>query len=91
MNDIFLSIERNLIHAITDSKSIFDNVSSHRVTEKDLVVDMNFIREQIDRRLINVEWVEESGQLSDALTKRGASSAALRNTLINGTISKFNL
>ena len=89
---IFPSIGRKLVRAITDSKSIFDNVStSHRVTEKGLVVDMNFIREQIDRRMVNVEWVEGSGQLSDVLTKRGASPVALRNTLNNGSISSFNL
>ena len=88
--EVFPNIEGKQIRAVTDSKSIFDNVStSHRVTDKGLVVDMNFIRE-IDRNLVNVQWVEGSGQLSDVLTKRGASPVALRNTLNNGSISKLN-
>ena len=77
------------IKAITDSKSIYDNVStSHRVTDKGLAIDMNLIREQIDGGSVVLEWVDGINQLSNVLTKKNASPASLKRTLKRGFIEK---
>ena len=90
LKDIFPEAARKSIKAISDSKSIYDNVStSHRVSDKGLTVDMNFIREKIDGGVIHLEWVDGNYQLSDVLTKKNASPAALKRVLNHGFIKPF--
>ena len=87
LKDIFPRAAENPIKAISDSKSIYDNVStSHRVSDKGLTVDMNFIREKIDGGIICLEWVDGNEQLSDVLTKKNVSPVALKRALTQGSI-----
>ena len=89
LKDILPRAAERSITAVSDSKSIYDNVStSHRVSDKGLVVDMNFIREKIDGGIVSLEWVDGNDQLSDVLTKKNASPAALKEILKQGSISK---
>ena len=85
--DILPEAVKKPIKAISDSKSIFDNVStSHRVSDKSLTVDMNYIREKIDNGIVSLEWVDGNDQLSNVLTKKNASPTALKKALNQGFI-----
>ena len=91
LKDIFPMSATRPIKAISDSKSIYDNVStSHRVSDKGLTVDMNFIRERIDGGNVCLEWVEGNDQLSDVLTKKNASPVALKKVLAQGFIKPIH-
>ena len=66
----------------TDNKSLYDNINSTKAAEeKRLRVDIAAIRESVERREINVEWIESSQQLADVLTKQGANNRNLLNVL----------
>ena len=52
-----------------------------------LRVDIACIREMVKFDEIQVDWVDKSEQLSDCLTKAGASSASLVEVLKSGVIS----
>ena len=87
LSEIFPSINKTPIQARSDNKSLYDNVkTSHRVSDKGLVVDINYIREHIERGKLNLVWEEGSKQLSDVLTKRSAPSEALRCAFYEGKI-----
>ena len=76
------------IEIITDSKSLCDAIKSTKnVTEKRLRVDIGAVKEALSRNDINkVSWVNSELQLADSLTKQGASSVKLMQTLHNGKL-----
>ena len=91
LKDIFPMSATRPIKAISDSKSIYNNVStSHRVSDKGVTVDMTFIREKIDGGNVCLEWVEGNDQLSDVLTKKNASPVALKKVLAQGFIKPIH-
>ena len=73
------NIERK---CLTDSKSICDNILTFNPTsDRRLRVDMAALRQQIERKEIDVRWIPKQYQLSDCLTKRQASPYLLMQTL----------
>ena len=77
------------IESITDNKSLFETLYSTKTTEdKRLRVDIAALRERLGNGEIDkIHWVETSYQIADCLTKSGASTVALLDTLRAGKIS----
>ena len=73
---------------VLDCKSLYEALhSSKSVSEKRLRIEMSSIKELIDNgQIIEVRWSVSGKQLADCLTKRGASSTVLRQTLLQGTL-----
>ena len=76
------------VDIITDSKSLKDAIKSVKsVSERRLRVDIGTIKEALDNNEINnIQWVNASQQLADCLTKNGASSKQLLQTLRYSTL-----
>ncbi len=77
------------IDCLTDNKSLFENIHSTKlVSEKRLRVDIASIKQMLQQGVIsNVQWVDSIHQLSDCLTKKGASSDQLLGCLKSGCLS----
>ena len=57
----------------TDSRSLWDHLNTTKVTsDARLRVDVACIREMVKMGEIKVDWVDNSRQLADCLTKAGA-------------------
>ena len=70
------------ITAYTDNQSLYDAVHSMKQTlEKHLVVDISAIQEMVERNEIRVTWLNKEKQMSDVLTKSGAPSNSMLQTL----------
>ena len=71
------------VYCYTDNKSLDDTINSTKtLTEKRLKVDMCIIREIIEKQQVkSVSWCDISSQLTDCLTKVGASSEKLLHVL----------
>ena len=79
---IFPSVEKNTITAITDNKSLCESTNTtHNLTDKELTIDMSYIRERIDRNELTLQWKDGNSQLSNVLTKKGASPIQLMQAL----------
>ena len=64
--------------SITDNKSLFDAVHSTKLTlDRCLRLDISAVREMCEREEVCLQWIKTCRQLSDVLTKKGASSAPL--------------
>lgn len=88
---IFPQVQQQPATAITDSKSLYDTMgTSHRASDKSLVVHISYIRQWIDEHQLLLIWKEGSSQLSNALTKRGASTSLLTSTLSTGRFQFSN-
>ena len=76
------------IEALTDNQSLFDTIHSTKQTsEKRLIVDSSAVREMSDRNELSVTWIKKEKQLSDVLTKYGASNRLLFDILQTGRMS----
>ena len=70
---------------ITDNKSLVDTAYSSSILEdRRLLIDMAIIRQMINRGEIELKWVSSDNQVSDVLTKWGASGVKLRAMLSSG-------
>lgn len=70
------------IDCFTDSLSLFEVVGTSSLTQdRRLRVEISAIRQMVDKDEINVNWVDKQYQLSDCLTKKGASPVLLQKTL----------
>ena len=66
------------IICLTDNQSLFETVgTSNQILDRRLRVEVSAIREMIDHDEISIEWVCKEKQLSDVLTKKGASPMQL--------------
>ena len=73
------------ITSITDNRSLFEAAHTTNVlSDKRLQFEISSIREMIEKNEITLEWTEAKNQLSDVLTKCGASSIHLRKVLEQG-------
>ena len=74
------------IEVVTDSKSLYDALHSKKnVLEKYLRIDIALLKEFIVNRFITkIHYVPCQNQLANVLTKKGASSKELLNTLSKG-------
>ena len=87
LSTIFPSIIPQSVKVITDNKSLFDSSNTtHSISDKELTIDMNYIREKLERKEMHLYWKDGSHQLSDVLTKRGASSEQLCSVLHKGLL-----
>ena len=70
----------------TDSQSLLDNLKSKKtVSDKLLRVDINLIKESMERNHVEVKWIEGERNLSDVMTKAGVNSKPLLDTLRYGS------
>ena len=78
------------ITAYTDNQSLYDAAHSTKQTlEKRLLVDIAAIREMIERNEINVAWIEKNKQISDVLTKAGASPNIIHDVLSSSKMTEL--
>ena len=76
---------RMKIHCFTDCKSLFDNLQTyHKVEDRRTRIDMACIRDMVEKQEIQVHWLDTENQIADALTKKGASTKMLRNSMTVG-------
>ena len=74
---------------VTDSKSLFEALgSSKQVSDKRLRLNVGSLREMIERGEITINWVQGLRQLSDALTKHGASWRYLTTVMETGNLQQ---
>ena len=73
---------------ITDNQSLYNTVhTSHLVDDKRLRVELSSIRQLVEKNELKVQWTEHQNQLSDVLTKKGASNSGLLQVIQSGRIS----
>lgn len=74
------------IDAYVDNRSLVENLLSTKGTqEKALRIDLAILKDLVSNGDIRrVQWVESKCQLADSLTKRGPSTAILRNVFSHG-------
>ena len=79
------------IHCFTDSRSLFKALgTSSLVSGHRLRVEIGAIRQMVSKGEISLKWIEkrrQRRQLSDVLTKKGASPNFLMDTVSSGNIS----
>ena len=76
--------DRNIkIECYTDNYQLHDSVCSIRhIQDKRLRTEIALLREMINKKEITkINWIENKYQIADCLTKYGASSEKLLNTL----------
>ena len=72
---------------MTDNLSLYQAAHSTNQLEDDrLKIDMAIIREMVQRQEIQLQWAPGSEQVSDVLTKKGASWEKLCDVLKRGEI-----
>ena len=70
------------IDCFTDSQSLFEVIGTSNLTaDRRLRVEIAAIREMVNCNEITINWVNKENQLSDCLTKKGASPLLLQTTL----------
>ena len=80
-----LKKEISIVH-FTDSQSLLDNLKSKKtVSDKLLRVDINLMKESMERNHVEVKWIEGESNLSDIMTKAGVNSKLLLDTLRYGS------
>ena len=76
--------------AITDNDSLYETSSSTKqVLDRRLRVEISAIREMCERQEISLRWVDKKKQISDVLTKKGASSECLMKILQHGVLNQI--
>jgi transposase InsO family protein len=87
---LFRKIRCNVIpiDCFIDNKSLYDNIHSTKlVHEKRLRIDIATIKEMVQKGEVSkVQWVPNSRQLSDSLTKRGANTRPLLDLFNTGQL-----
>ena len=82
IQEIFKLPKLPIVRCKTDNASLVETLKTDNlVTDKRLRIDIARIKEMIKNEEITVEWIEGQKQISDCLTKSGASSASLRECL----------
>lgn len=76
------------IRCCTDSHGLYRSlISTKTVQDRRLRIDIARLREMMERKEIDiVDWVENTNQLADCLTKRTASSNSLLTVLHTGKL-----
>ena len=60
--------------------------TTHTLEERRLKVEMGILREMISRDEMQLKWVKSEEQISDVLTKKGASGEKLRDVVSRGQL-----
>ena len=70
---------------MTDNLSLYQAAhSTSTLEDQRLKIEMAVIRQMVSREELRLEWCSTDQQISDVLTKKGASSEMLRDVLANG-------
>ena len=89
ISEIFKLPKPGTIKCYTDNKSLYESVQSATIpSDRRLRVDLSRIREMVDKQEVELLWINGKYQVADCLTKRGASSLLLFETLVN---CRFNM
>eukprot|EP00971_Amphidinium_carterae_P265861 5273952-Amphidinium_carterae.1 len=74
---------------VTDGRSLYDSLTSTASVpqEKQIHLDLLFVRELVERKLLQIRWVPGVHQLSDVLTKHMAANAVMQLLHTEGTYS----
>ena len=85
----FINNSSNIpISAYTDSDSLYKTAMTTNLTiDRRLRVEISAIREMCERKEIELIWIAKQRQLSDVLTKKGASPHLLMEVLQTGNVS----
>lgn len=77
-----------VIECVIDNKSLNDTLHSTKcIEDRRLRVDIAALREKLKNGELNkVRWVSSASQIADCLTKNGASSKPLLDTLCSGKV-----
>ena len=71
-----------------DNKSLYDAVkTTNTLAEKRLMIDMTALRQMVERREVEIEWIPTGQQLANVLTKEGADKRELRTVIAEGRLS----
>ena len=63
-----------LIHAFTDNQSLHDTINTTKqILDRRLRVEISALIQMCDKNKVTVNWLSKHHQLSDVLTKKGAS------------------
>ena len=83
-----MNISRDIkIIAHTDNQSLFNTAkSTNQILDKRLRVEISAIREMCEKEEIELKWIEGRKQISNVLTKKGASSDLLLSVLQEGNL-----
>ncbi len=85
LNDSVPKLKTPKIECITDSRSLFESAgTTTAVSDRRLRVEINAIREMIKNNQITISWVKGEKQLSNVLTKNGASPFSLMDVIQSG-------
>ena len=77
----------SFVRCITDNRSLHEAISTTKPSsEQRLRLDISALREMKQRKEVDFCWVKGQEQLSDCLTKKGASSKTLREALSLGRL-----
>ena len=75
----------NAAEAITDCRSLYDNVNSSKLcSEKRLRVDIAMLQQMQERNEVELRWTESGNQLADVLTKKGVCGMNLSRVITTG-------
>ena len=75
------------VTCLTDNKNLTQTaITTHTLEDKRLLIEMAIVREMVANREIKLDWITTEEQLSDALTKKGASGSYLREVMENGKL-----
>ena len=85
---IFTKQHNNInIEAFTDNRSSYETLHTTKyILDKRLQVEIAALREMREKNELLISWIEKQHQLSDALTKRGASPQSLIETIHKGKL-----
>ena len=77
-----LDIPLGITEIYCDNKSLTEVAHSTTIVEqKRLRVDLAAIKQSVSRNEFKLRWIETKHQLADSLTKQGANSSQLVETL----------
>ena len=77
------------IIALTDSKSLVSATgTTNLVKGKTLRITIASLRESIEKEEFTLKWIDSNSQISNCLTKAGASDKTLRQILNSGKCSR---
>ena len=89
VSEVFIEAPRKDIplFALTDNKSTFDAIhSSTAVSDKNLRLEIALLQQYVERKEVDISFVKGKENLSDVLTKRGASARNLMSSISNGSL-----
>ena len=77
------------IVCVTDNHSLYEAAhSTHVLEDKRLTIEMGIVRQMVSRGEIQLKWCNSNEQVSDVLTKKGASGELVRWVLQKGVLSQ---